>query len=380
MYRKTFCPAVQNGTGGFWDTAKRGVNMEKKAEERDRGCVTTLCYIEKEERYLMLHRTVKKNDVNQDKWIGVGGHAEPGESPEECLLREVKEETGYTLTQFRFRGLVTFVTETESGVCEAAEYMCLYTADGFTGEPIACDEGELAWVKKEDVLQLNLWEGDKIFFRLLNGDEPFFSLKLRYQGDTLKEAALNGKQMELFDERLGDGTTTGRIVERGVAHSEGRCHGTAHIWIARANDQSGCDVLLQKRSAWKDSNPGCYDISSAGHLSAGDTYLEGALREIGEELGIHARKEDLTELGLLEKVSHGVFYGKPFHDHEVSAVYLYTKPVEADRLQLQESEVEAVRWMDLKECRRAVRERAIPNCIDIRELEMIEKAWSARQK
>ena len=97
--------------------------MEKKAEERDRGCVTTLCYIEKEESYLMLHRTVKKNDVNQDKWIGVGGHAEPGESPEECLLREVKEETGYTLTQFRFRGLVTFVTETESGACESAEYM-----------------------------------------------------------------------------------------------------------------------------------------------------------------------------------------------------------------------------------------------------------------
>ena len=106
------------------------------------------------------------------------------------------------------------------------EYMCLYTADGFTGEPTACDEGELAWVKKEDVLHLNLWEGDKIFFRLLNEDEPFFSLKLRYVGDTLAEAVLNGKQMELFEERSGDGTPTGTIVERGVAHSEGRCHGT----------------------------------------------------------------------------------------------------------------------------------------------------------
>ena len=196
----------------------------------------------------------------------------------------------------------------------------------------------------------------------------------------LSDAPLTGKQMELFEERLSDGTPTGTIVERGVAHSEGRCHGTAHIWIARANEKGGCEVLLQKRSAWKDSNPGCYDISSAGHLSAGDTYLEGALREIGEELGIHAEAEDLMDLGLLEKVSHGVFYGKPFHDHEVSAVYLYTKPVEAEKLHLQESEVEAVRWMDLKECQKAVREGTIPNCIDIRELEMIEKAWSAGEK
>lgn len=216
--------------------------------------MTTLCYIEKDDSYLMMHRTVKKNDVNKDKWIGVGGHAELGESPEECLLREVKEETGYTLTSWRFRGLVTFVTEAEnSKTVEYMEYMCLYTADGFTGEPTACDEGELAWVKKEDVLHLNLWEGDKIFFRLLNEDEPFFSLKLRYVGDTLAEAVLNGKQMELFEERSGDGTPTGTIVERGVAHSEGRCHGTAHIWIARANEKSGCEVLLQKRSAWKDS-------------------------------------------------------------------------------------------------------------------------------
>ena len=355
--------------------------MEEKTEERGSGCMTTLCYLEKDDSYLMMHRTVKKNDVNKDKWIGVGGHAEPGESPEECLLREVKEETGYTLTSWRFRGLVTFVTAAEnSKTVEYMEYMCLYTADGFTGELTACDEGELAWVKKEDVLHLNLWEGDKIFFRLLNEDEPFFSLKLRYEGDKLAEAVLNGKQMELFEERLSDGTPTGTIVERGVAHSEGRCHGTAHIWIARANEKSGCEVLLQKRSAWKDSNPGCYDISSAGHLSAGDTYLEGALREIGEELGIHAEAEDLMDLGLLEKVSHGVFYGKPFHDHEVSAVYLYTKPVEAEKLHLQESEVEAVRWMDLKECQKAVREGTIPNCIDIRELEMIEKAWSAGEK
>lgn len=151
--------------------------------------LSTLCYIEKDDKYLMLHRTVKKNDVNKDKWIGVGGHFEQDESPEECLLREVKEETGYTLTSYRYRGLVTFVSG--NGV---TEYMSLFTADGFEGEPIPCDEGELEWVAKKDIGKLNLWEGDKIFFRLLKDEEPFFSLKLVYDGcDQLVYAALNGK-------------------------------------------------------------------------------------------------------------------------------------------------------------------------------------------
>ena len=113
----------------------------------------------------MLHRVVKKNDVNKDKWIGVGGHFERDESPEECLLREVREETGYTLTSYRFRGIVTFVSG--DGV---TEYMHLFTADGFTGEPIECDEGVLEWVPKEEISGLNIWEGDKIFFRLLTED------------------------------------------------------------------------------------------------------------------------------------------------------------------------------------------------------------------
>ena len=120
--------------------------------------LSTLCYLERDHQYLMLHRTVKKNDVNKDKWIGVGGHFEPDESPEECLLREVWEETGYTLTSYKFRGLVTFVSG--DGV---TEYMSLFTADGFTGDPIPCDEGELEWVDKDQVLKLNIWEGDKIF-------------------------------------------------------------------------------------------------------------------------------------------------------------------------------------------------------------------------
>ena len=116
--------------------------------------LSTLCYIEKDHKYLMLHRVVKKNDVNKDKWIGVGGHFEEGESPEECVLREVKEETGYTLTSYRYRGLVTFVfADVEM------EYMSLFTADSFEGEPIPCNEGVLEWVDIEDVWKLNLLSG-----------------------------------------------------------------------------------------------------------------------------------------------------------------------------------------------------------------------------
>lgn len=145
--------------------------------------MTTLCYIEKEGKYLMLHRVKKHHDINAGKWIGVGGHVENGETPEECLLREVKEETGLVLTAYRLRGLVTFLSD----ACEP-ELMCVFTADAFDGELIECDEGELAWVEKSDVLALPTWEGDRVFLeRLLSGDERFFSIKLRYEGDKLVE-------------------------------------------------------------------------------------------------------------------------------------------------------------------------------------------------
>lgn len=153
--------------------------------------LTTLCYIEKDDSYLMLHRVSKKNDINKDKWIGIGGHFQLNESPEECLLREAKEETGLTLTSYQFRGIVTFITD---GL-EEAEYMHLYTADGFEGEMIDCDEGTLEWVPKSKISELNLWEGDLIFFKLLEENAPFFSLKLVYQGDMLVEAVLDGKRI-----------------------------------------------------------------------------------------------------------------------------------------------------------------------------------------
>ena len=153
--------------------------------------LTTLCYIEKEDQYLMMHRIKKKDDGNHDKWIGIGGQFEFGESPEECLLREVQEETGLTLTSWRFRGLVTFV----SGDWE--EYMCLYTADDYTGEMTECSEGQLVWVDKAQIPALNIWEGDKIFLQLLAQEYPFFSLKLVYEGDRLVEAKLDGIPMDL---------------------------------------------------------------------------------------------------------------------------------------------------------------------------------------
>ena len=148
--------------------------------------ITTLCYIENNDCYLMLHRTKKKKDVNKDKWIGVGGHAEGNETPQECLIREVKEETGLLLTSYKFRGLITFISDEYE-----AEMMCLFTADGYTGELITCDEGALEWVKKSDVPQLPTWEGDAQFLKLLLEDEKrFFAMKLRYEGERLVEKSV----------------------------------------------------------------------------------------------------------------------------------------------------------------------------------------------
>lgn len=151
---------------------------------------TTLCYISRGSEYLMLHRVKKQNDVNHDKWIGIGGKFEPDESPDECLLREAKEETGLTLTSWRYRGIVTFVNTK----CES-EYMHLFTADDYEGEIKQCDEGVLEWIDRKRLYDLTLWEGDRIFLKLLETDEPFFSLKLCYDGDELKSAVLNGKRI-----------------------------------------------------------------------------------------------------------------------------------------------------------------------------------------
>lgn len=327
---------------------------------------STLCYMEKDGKYLMLHRITKKNDVNKDKWIGVGGHFEAEESPEDCLLREVWEETGFTLTSYRFRGLVTFVSG--NGI---TEYMSLYTADGFTGEMAECNEGVLEWVNIEDIWNLNIWEGDKIFFRLMDENEPFFSLKLVYDGgDKLINVVLNGKPMELFDILNPDGSKTGLIRERGVAHREGSLHGTCHIWVVRPKEK-GFDILLQKRSLQKNSFPGCCDISAAGHISAGDTALPTALRELYEELGIKASEDDLTHIGTLYNETHTEFSNIPFHDRELSNIYIYQKPVDISDLHLQKEEVDSVCWIDLQEGLEKIRNSEFLHCIELEEFQML---------
>lgn len=155
--------------------------------------LTTLCYLEKNDSYLLLHRIKKQNDINKDKWIGVGGHFEDFESPDECLVREVFEETGLKLNSYQFRGIVTFVSH-DSGE-KMYEYMCLYTSSDFSGTMTDCDEGKLEWVKKADMKKLNFWEGDYIFLDLIEKNEPFFSLKLEYKNGSLEKAILNGKPL-----------------------------------------------------------------------------------------------------------------------------------------------------------------------------------------
>lgn len=153
--------------------------------------MTTLCYLEKNGQYLMLHRTKKENDENHDKWIGVGGKFEDAESPEDCMKREVLEETGLCVSQYSYRGIVTFVSDEYP-----TEYMHLFVCTDWNGEEKACDEGELAWIDKQRLFDLTMWEGDRIFLSLLDSPTPFFSLKLVYCGEALTQAVLNGEILQ----------------------------------------------------------------------------------------------------------------------------------------------------------------------------------------
>ena len=152
---------------------------------------TTLCYIVRDGCCLMLHRTKKENDQSHDKWLGIGGKFEDRESPEDCALREIKEETGLTVTSYKYRGIVTFISDEWE-----TEYMHMFAVTGFEGEVTECNEGDLEWIKYEDMLKLPMWEGDRIFLGLLAQDIPFFSLKLEYKGDKLVSAVLNGSKLD----------------------------------------------------------------------------------------------------------------------------------------------------------------------------------------
>lgn len=154
---------------------------------------STLCYIEKDGSYLMLHRTKKENDQSRDKWLGIGGKFEDRESPEDCAFREISEETGLTVTQYAYRGIVTFVSDQWE-----TEYMHLFSVYGFEGRITDCDEGDLSWIKKEELQKLPMWEGDRIFLDLIASEEtPFFSLKLTYEGEKLADAVLNGSRLQV---------------------------------------------------------------------------------------------------------------------------------------------------------------------------------------
>ncbi len=332
--------------------------------------LTTLCYIEKDDEYLMIHRIKKKHDVNKDKWIGIGGKFERGESPEDCILRETKEETGLTLTSYRLRGVLTFVYNDDDA---EMEYIFLYTADGFTGELADCNEGTLEWVPKTEINSLNLWEGDRIFHRLLGEEAPFFSLKLRYQDDLLKEAVLDGKPLELLDLLDENGEPSGQVRERTLVHLNGDGPRTSHVWVVRRRGDGGHDLLLQKRSRGKDSFGGCYDISSAGHIPAGQDYLESALRELKEELGIAAEPEDLRLVGVHDGRYEGEFHGRIFKNHEKSHVFAYEKPIEIEKLKLQKEEVESVKWMRIEDVLAAVKAHDPGYCLFEDEIEMLSE-------
>lgn len=179
--------------------------------------------------------------------------------------------------------------------------------------------------------------------------------------------------MEYFDIRNLDGSITGQVKERSLVHRDGDLHGTVHIFIVRKGEE-GVEVLLQKRSKEKDAFPGCYDISSAGHVSAGQSYMEAARRELKEELGIDASEEELRFIGYHEGHCDTTFYGKPFRNHEISAVYLYEKEIDADSLVLQEEEVESVKWMPLAQCKEKAKVGDPGYCLFEKEMIMLEEA------
>lgn len=316
------------------------------------GNLKFFCLLEQEDSYQIL-----KEALNE------------GESPEEGLLRTFKEK-GLTIPSWAYRGILTLVREELPD-----QYIFLFGPQNSDWKKMEEGKRLAHWLKADKTMGALAKEEEKICLRLLLEELPFFSLKAVYNREhRLSSVLLNGKPLELFDILRKDGEKSGIVRERGVAHLEGSLHPTSHIWIVRKNQKGGWDLLLQKRSLQKDSNPGCYDISSAGHVAAGDAYLPAAIRELREELGILAEEGDLLLAGMRQAYFEAVFYGKPFRDYEHSAVYIYHKSVDEKKLVLQESEVSGIKWMEFEECRREVAEGSLKNCIYLDELEIVEEA------
>ena len=179
--------------------------------------------------------------------------------------------------------------------------------------------------------------------------------------------------MEFLDIRDKNGNPTGEVKERSLVHADGDIHGTSHVWIVRKNEKGSYDLLLQKRSENKDAFPGCYDISSAGHLPAGQDYLSSALRELEEELGIHAESADLQFAGKFPISFAREFHGKIFRDEEIAFVYIYDHPVEIDHLTLQKEEVEEVQWFDLEETYQQCSQHRDKFCVPLGGLQLVRQ-------
>ena len=324
----------------------------------------TLCYIERDGNYLMLLRNKKSNDPNEGKWIGVGGKLEPGESPEECAKREIFEETGLKATSLTHWGDVLF----RSDVWEE-EIMRLFLVTGFEGELTACDEGELHWVEKEKIFDLNLWDGDRIFLQYLISGRCFDVMELAYTGERLSSCTVDGAEEELFDVYNEDGSLAGYVASRDYVHWRGLWHATSHIWII-GNRDGKPSLLLQLRAAGKRLYPSCWDISAAGHIPAGEDALTGAVREIGEELGLSVSPDELQYIGTMVMTYDDDWDGG-YHDREHCCIYLLHRQFDVSELTLQESEVERVMWIGYDELIGAMESGSLHHCLFMEELAFI---------
>lgn len=326
----------------------------------------TLCYIERDGKFLMLLRNKKSNDPNEGKWIGVGGKREQGESPEECAKREIWEETGLKAIRLLHCGDVFF----RSDVWED-EIMRLYLVPEFEGELAPdCDEGELHWISKDSVFDLNLWDGDRIFLQYLLSGRKFDVMELTYTGDRLCGCTVDGAAIELLDVYNEDGSPAGYVASREFVHWRGLWHTTVHIWVVGSDDRGKPSLLLQLRSADRRLYPSCWDISSAGHLPAGEDALNGAVREIGEELGLRVSPEELTCVGTMQ-MTYDDDFDEGYHDREFCRLFILRRQVDVSSLHLQEAEVEQVMTMGFDEIAEAVKNGSLHHCLHMKELAFI---------
>lgn len=330
----------------------------------------TLCYLERDGKYLMLFRNKKPNDPNEGKWIGVGGKPEPGETPEQCAKREIYEETGLTARELVRFGTVTFLSD----VWEA-EIMHLFWVTEFEGELSECSEGELHWIEKERIFDLPLWDGDRIFLQYMFSGKPFSEMTLRYRGDRLAGCVVDGAEVELIDVDREDGSPAGYVSSRDFVHWHGLWHTTVHVWIVGESEAGKPALLLQFRAAGKRLYPSHWDISSAGHIPVGEDALQAALREVEEELGILPAEEEMEDLGTIV-VTYDDDDGEGYHDREFCRMFLLRRNDPLSAFTLQPSEVERVMWIPFDELNQRIHDGTLRHCLDLREIRLLTSLFA----